>query len=812
VKHRGQGFGAGPQSANKGWKALSVATAPRGRPDPLAELMQKGIELQRRGQLREANLCFHQVIAVDPMNADANHALGLLAHQTGNHEIAAKLIARAIEKAPAKALFHANLGVVLMALGRPADAVDSYRKALKREPYLPPVQSNLGIALLELGRAEEAAQAQRRALTLDPNYADAHANLGLALGALGRQEEAMAAFRKALTLRPDHVNAHFHLGDALARQGALEEAVASYRAALRLKPEHGGAHNNLADVFRRLGRFKEAADNYRAAIYIKPNAGAYASLAQTLVDLGETEEALRTYRQALDLAPHDAAIAGAFGKLLADLGRTEEAVAVAAGTGAAGNEVRELSDLEEQLAKDRMAIAVNPGNAVAHNNLAATLGTLGRLEEARAAYREALRLKPDYFLAWSDLVFTTSYLGDLTPAEGFAEARAYGEAVEARITARSHHANIADPERRLKVGLVSNDLRSHPVGRFLETVLSEIDPARIELFAYSLAKSGDELTARLKQSVPNWQDLPSATDDALEARILEDGIDILIDLAGHTAGNRLLLFARKPAPIAVTWLGYFATTGLKAIDYVFANRFVIPESEENQWVERPWRLPETYLCFAPPKLAVPLAPPPARKNGYVTFGSANNLNKTSDRTVACWAGVLKAVPGSRLVLRSAKLTDTRVVQRTRDRFAAHGIDPARLQLDRAVSDYGRHLAAYNQIDIALDPFPYAGGTTSVEALWMGVPVLTLGGDRYVAHMGENILHHMDMPDWVAETTDDYVAKAARHAADLDGLTALRSNLRHRLAVSPLCDAPRFARHLEDAFRGMWRVWCEEGSG
>jgi protein O-GlcNAc transferase len=808
MKQRGGGFGR-PQSANSSWKALSGGNVNRAPVDPAAALMQKGLDLQRRGQLREANLCFHQVIAANPHHPEANHALGLIAHQTGNSEIAAKLIARAIETSPTQASYRSNLGVVLVALGRHTEAVESYRQALKRDPSLAAVQSNLGIALLALGRAEEAAQAHRRALVLQPNYAEAHANLGLALTALGREEEAIKSLRKAIAVRPDHVNAYVYLGDALARQGAPEDAVASYRAALRLNPEHAGAHNNLANVFRQLKRFLEAADNYRAAIYIKPTATAYANLGQTLEELGESEAAIANYQAALDLAPQDAAIAGAYGRLLTALGRTEEAAAVEARTADRADKGHELSELEERAARDRMAISVDPSNAVAHNNLASTLATMGKLKEAREVYREALRLRPDYFLAWSDMLFTSNYLGDLAPAEGLVEAKAYGDALARRVTARQSHRNGVDPDRRLRIGLVSGDLRSHPVGRFLDNVLGELDPTTLELFAYSAADSSDELTERLMRSVPNWRDVQGVDNDALDAIIVADKIDILMDLSGHTARNQLQVFARKPAPIAVTWLGYFATTGLTAIDYVLANRFVIPLGEEDQWVEKPWRLPETYLCFAPPKIAAPLAPPPERKNGYVTFGSANNLSKTSDPTVACWADVLKAVPGSRLVLRSTPLADTRVADSTRQRFAEHGVEPERLVLQKSVSDYGQHLAAYNQIDIALDPFPYAGGTTSVEALWMGVPVLTLKGDRYVAHMGENILHHMDMPDWIAETPADYVAKAARHAADLDGLTALRSGLRHRLAVSPLCDAPRFARNLEVAFRGMWQVWCAE---
>ena len=297
-----------------------------------------------------------------------------------------------------------------------------------------------------------------------------------------------------------------------------------------------------------------------------------------------------------------------------------------------------MSELEREEAQYRMAVSVTPGNPVALGNLASTLSGMGRLDEAVGYYREALRHRPDYFLVWSELLFAINYLGDLDVAEMVDEARRYGGAVAQQTPARIHHDNDPDPERRLKVGLVSGDLRLHPVGRFLAAVLAALDPAQVELLAYSNAAETDELTEALRAGVPHWRQVEKLTDEQVEQAVLADGIDILVDLSGHTAHNRLLLFARKPAPVAFSWIGYFATTGLKAIDYVLATPWVVPPEEEDQWVEKPWHLPETYLCFSPPRLHVPLAPPPVLRNGYVTFGSANNINKLSDATASCWAG------------------------------------------------------------------------------------------------------------------------------------------------------------------------------
>jgi predicted O-linked N-acetylglucosamine transferase (SPINDLY family) len=497
------------------------------------------------------------------------------------------------------------------------------------------------------------------------------------------------------------------------------------------------------------------------------------------------------------LSPNDRAIAAARAEAHERLGRP---LLPAGGP---------LSEREREEIRYRMAVSVTPDNPVALGNLGGALLELGRLEEACGYFRQALKLKPDYFHVWSELLFVINYLGDMPVEAMVEEARRYGAAVAASVPARREHDNDRDPERPLRIGLVSADLRAHPVARFLEAPLAALDRRRITLVAYDVGGRPDAVTERLRPLMSRWHEAAGWSDAQLEAAIRGEAIDILLDLSGHTVGNRLLVFARKPAPIAVTWLGYFATTGLEAIDYVLASPWAIPEGEGGQWVERPWRLPETYLCFSPPRVAVPLAGPPAERNGFVTFGSANALNKLNDATLASWAEVLAAVPRSRLLLRSPPLGDARVAAETRQRLLAFGVAGDRLILDAGVADYGEHLARYNAIDIALDPFPYAGGTTTAEALWMGVPVLTRRGDHYVAHMGENILHNVGLVDWIAADGADYVAKAAGFAADVPALAALRRDLRHRLMRSPVGDAPRFARVLEDAFREMWRRWCAE---
>ena len=402
-------------------------------------------------------------------------------------------------------------------------------------------------------------------------------------------------------------------------------------------------------------------------------------------------------------------------------------------------------------------------------------------------------------------------LQDTAPRVALAAARDYGAWTRTRATApyRTWQGTF-DPDRPLRIGWVSGDLCIHPVGYFLDSILSALHQRHTELVhvAYSNHSKKDALSARLKSYCSAWHEVMGWSDEQLAAQIHTDQIDILIDLSGHTAHNRLPVFAWKPAPVQVTWLGYFATTGVAEIDYLIADPHTLPESEEAHFTESIWRLPETRLCFTPPTDNIPVNPLPSLTNGYVTFGCFNNLAKMNDSVVATWGRLLQALPTSRLFLKTKQLADATVREETLARFAAHGIAPERLTLEGPTprADY---LAAYQRIDIALDPFPYPGGTTTVEALWMGVPVLTLAGERFLARQGVGLLMNAGLPEWVASSVDDYVARAIAHAQDLPRLATLRDHLRAQLLTSPVCDAERFAGHFATALRGMWQHHCQQ---
>ena len=470
-----------------------------------------------------------------------------------------------------------------------------------------------------------------------------------------------------------------------------------------------------------------------------------------------------------------------------------------------GVTLREQGRLTEAEASYRRALEIKPDYAEAHSNLGNILLEQGRPTEAEASYRRALKIKPDYAEAHSNLLFALNYTDSHHHAYRLEEAYRYGQMAAGKVGKRFAAWRCLPHPERLRVGLVSGDLRNHPVGYFLESVLAQVTSSRLELIAYPTDSKVDELTARIKPYFSAWKSLVGQSDEAAARLIHADGVHLLLDLSGHTEKNRLPIFAWKPAPVQASWLGYFATTGLAEMDFLLGDPYNTPAEEAGQFTETIWRLPESHLCFTPPDVALEVGPLPALSFSSITFGCFNKLTKMNDNVVALWAKVLQAVPHSRLLLKARQLNDLRVRDITRQRFAAAGITSDRLLLEGG-SPRAEYLKAYNRVDIALDPFPYPGGTTSVEGLWMGVPVITRRGDRFLSHQGESIVNNAGLVDWIAANDDDYVAKAVLHATNLSGLAALRTTLRRQVLASPLCDAPRFARHMATALWGMWERW------
>ena len=604
----------------------------------------------------------------------------------------------------------------------------------------------------------------------------------------GNLAQAEQLYRQVLEVEPDNGNALSFLGALAYQAGRLEEAAGFYRRAVELKPNSAAVHHSLGNVLHALGQTEQANAAFRRATECDPNhAEAHFNLGNGLFDQNRLAEAAASYRRALAIRPHNP-------DALCNLGNVLEA----------------QGELDEAVAAYRNALVLRPDLAHVHNNLGNILKERGLTVEAAASYRRALAINPALAGVHSNLLFALNYAGH-DAAALFAEhlgwARQHAEPLTALAAA---HGNVAEPLRRLKIGYVSADLREHPVARFIEPVLARHDRVGFEIFCYSNDDGADEVTARLRASSDHWRTIAGLGDAAAEQTIRADGIDILVDLSGHTARNRLTLFARRPAPVQATWIGYPNTTGMSAMAYRLTDACADPAgAADSLHSETLVRLPRTFLCYRPEPESPEVGPLPAATAGYVTFGSFNNLPKITPEVVAVWARILARLPHARLLLKSGPLADAAARSRYLALFAEQGIAAQRITLAAKVAAVSGHLALYNEVDIGLDPFPYNGTTTTCEAMWMGVPVVTLAGERHAARVGVSLLGAVGLDELVAENEEAYVEKAVALASDLERLSSLRAGLRPRVQQSPLCDEAGFTRALEDSYRAMWKTWCEQ---
>jgi protein O-GlcNAc transferase len=637
------------------------------------------------------------------------------------------------------------------------------------------------------GRLQEARTRYEAALARMPRHADALHLLGVIAMQERRHADALDLIGRAIEISPQAT--YFdNLGSALRGWGKLEAAVESYEQAIALDPNHFRAHNNLGMVLLQMRLPAAAAASFRQAVSINPQfAEAQSNFGNVLRELGEAEAAEAHCRKAIALHP-------TFGEAHNNL----------------GNALKTQRRLAEAAACYEQAQRLLPEEPQVALNLGIVLRETGEHAAAIAAFRRAIALRPTWAEAWSNLLFTLSFAQEVSPHEYLTEALAFGRM--AHQAARPFTQWLVDrrPGAPLRIGFVSGDFRTHPVGFFLESVLAHLDPACVQLVAYSTRPYEDAVTQRLKPRFAAWRSLVGLTDEAAATTIRNDGVHILFDMAGHTDANRLPVFAWKPAPIQVSWIGYFASTGLSAVDYVLGDEWVLPPGEAAHFIERPWRLPHGYLCFTPPEPAVPLdATASSDTVRPITFGCFSDLVKVNDGVVAVWSRILRAVPGARLFLKAQQLADETQRTATIARFAAHGVAADRLVME-GPSPRDEYLAAYNRVDISLSPFPYPGGTTTAESLWMGVPVLCRHGDRFLGHLCESVVRSVELGDWIARDDDDYVAKAVAFATHRQALAAMRGGLRARVANSSLCRPDRFARTLEAQLDAMWQAHARSG--
>lgn len=573
----------------------------------------------------------------------------------------------------------------------------------------------------------------------------------------GELDQAEVLYCKVLRQSPNHPDALHLLGLVRSAHGANPQAVELISRAIAAKPGEPVFHNNLGLVYDQLGASGKAIDCYRKAIALKPDyLDAVFKLGCAQHEQGQYTAAIESFQRALEICPTD---------------------------------------------------------AKTWSNLGGALNATGETDDALFCYRQAVSLDADSLELRSNALFAANYSESLTPGDIFSLHREVGRRIQesvpvnASFPARSHAL-----DGRIKLGFVSGDLRAHPVGYFLESALGCLDREVFEVHFYPTSEHEDDLSRRLRGHGDQWQPIARVDDEQAAQAIHDDRIDILIDLSGHTANNRLGVFARKPAPLQVAWLGYFATTGLATMDYILVDPFICTEADQQYFTERLFFLPETRLCFTAPTSEVEVGELPALKTAVVTLACFNNLAKINSAVIELWAEIMASLPAARLILKAKALGDSAVRARLLSRFGELGVSADRLLLE-GWSSRGGYFEAYRQVDIALDPFPFTGGTTSVESLWMGVPFVTLDGDRLLSRQGVAILKNLGMEDWIATSREDYVRRVINHCRDVDGLAILRQTLRRRLLNSPLCDARRFAENLASALQAIFRSGkCEAGAG
>lgn len=706
--------------------------------------------LQNRFDMADALL--RKRLGAEPDDVPAARLLGRLALHRGNAAEAIRLFERVARVAPDEPGIHYELGVALLATDHLTAAVDAFRQELARQPAHGDLLYNLGWALRRLGHNHDAADTLRQATAFNPSFAPAWFNLGNALADLNRVEEACCAFEQALAAAPDDTDACNNFGLALRRLGRTDRALDMFRRALALSPLNAKAANNLGNALNALGRGQEAIDAYLVALRGTPgDVEVVVNLALCLGEHQREDEASTLLDQALATTPNSARLWNALGVQQLAVNRTTEATE-----------------------SFRHAIALDPGSVEAWNNLGKALSVAGRGAEATAAFRHALDLDPDNANLHSNLIFHLLHLQDVPVEEFAAEARRYGQRQE-RVTPLPPLPRPSPREagRRLRVGYISPDFREHAVSLFFEPYLEHRHPVEFETYCYSLHARPDPVTARLRALADHWRDISELPSEQAAHLIRADKIDILVDLAGHTAGNRLPIFAYKPAPIQATWFGYPGTTGLTRIDYRLTDPVTHPPGSEALFSERLFRS-RVGICFRPPADRPPIPPPPSLISGKVRFGSFNKLQKINPEVMRAWATILDQVPGSELVVIAPGATSPAIIDGVRSRLAAEGISAERV-IVQGMLPVRKFLALVTSVDVALDPWPYSGGTTSGLTLLMGVPLIAMATPG-IAGSSVGVLRAAGLSGLVATNVAEYVETALHVAGD----TAWRADFRRRI--------------------------------
>lgn len=786
------------------------------------QAIQVAIAYHQGGQFVVAEQIYRQVLVVEPTNTDAAHLLGVVCLQTHRPDEAEPLIAKALAAHPESADVRFNYGLALQGLGRLQDAAAEFRRTLTLRPDFADAAFNLGNALRDLALPHEATEAYRRSVAINPRNAAALNNLGQLAEKEGKLGEADDYYQAALAANSTFADALVNLGNRRLAEERPAEAVTLYKHALDSNPSLVEAHFNLAIAYRGLGRADEAAKHFESAAHLgSDQPESHIAFGLSLFAQGKFDQAIERLRKAIRLDPGSAKAWLNMGAALQLSGRHDEAIEsfqkalqlwpdIPECYNNLGIIYRERGLFDRAEEHLRKALEIAPDNASAANNLANLYKDQAKIEQALQYYRRALDLSPYFTDAASNYLLTYNYLDEANETL-FDEHKVFGRSMEPLTAAAALHLNTPNPDRQLRIGYVSADFKRHSVSWFLRPLLQHYNREHYAVFCYANVATPDSMTEELKGLTDGWRSIYGVSDQDAEAMIRNDEIDILVDLAGHTGYNRLPLFARRPAPVQTSYLGYPNTTGMQAMDWRLTDAIADPQGVGDEfYTERLWRLPSNFLCYSPSVADAPIAPPPCLENGFVTFGSFNLLAKLSPTSISLWSKLLAVAPNTKLLLKNYGADQQATKVWLTRQFATHGIGEDRLILMNRTPGMDKHLTLYGLMDIALDTYPYHGTTTTFEALWQGVPVVTLRGDRHASRVGASILTHLGKPEWIGSDDDDYIRIARDLAADPTRLGVLRfgaTSLRQQLYDSPLMDGPRLAGEIDTAFRGMWQDWC-----
>ncbi len=753
---------------------------------PTAKLLEAGLEHHRAGRLAEASVLYTQVLAIQPKHADALNLQGVVATQAGRAEDAVRLIKAAIEENPSNGSYYNNLGNAMQARGNFQDAIAAYEKALTMQPKDANTHFNLGCLLAKLERYGEAERSYRRALALQPAMADAHNNLGFALHKQGKLLEAVESYRKALAIAPQYAEAHSNLGNVLRDQGDFEEAIASYGRAVSMRPDYADAFYNLGNAFLETGQLAGAVVNFQKALQSNPKlAVAHDNLGTALRKLGRLEESAASHQSAIQIDPN---FAGAYSNL--------------------GVALQEVGHFGQAVESYRKALLIRPDYADAYYNLGTAYQESDRVDDAIACYQRALKLNPGLVAAYSNLLYMHATVRDISPAQEAELARKWEHFAldeKARNEARDRKfVRATRAGRRLKIGIVSAEIGEHAVAEFLEPLLQTLDRqcCHITLFP-AISRPGDR-AIRIQALADAVHPIDRLSDAKASAFIRSCDVDVLMDTTGHTRNCRLGIFAHRAAPVQLTYLGYWSTTGLSEMDWYLADDH-IHAAFDRHFSEGVWRLPRLAVCYrGDPAIAEQNWRPDP--DGTIWLGSFNRYIKIGEATLELWAKVMKALPEAKLLLEDRRADDSDAHRRICASLVSKGIAAERIEFEPAVPGHERHMLLYNRLDIALDTIPFNSGTTACDALWMTVPLVTIEGDWAGGTIASSFLRAIGRPEWVARNEAEYVAIVCALARDVSLRKELRSAQRGQVVRSPLLDTAGLARAVEDALEQMFDRW------